>query len=421
MDKNLTICIIGMGYVGLPLAIEFGKFFNVIGYDIDKEKIKKLKLGIDDTKEVSSKQFRLSKFLKFSHEDISLAEAKHFIITVPTPVKKNNIPDLKYLKSASRVVGKYIKKGSCIVYESTVYPGATEEVCLPILENNTSLRYNRDFFLGYSPERINPGDTKYKLTNITKIISASSPKALITINKLYSTIIKAGTYKTSSIKVAEAAKVIENTQRDLNIALMNELSIIFNKIGIETKEVLQAASTKWNFANYSPGLVGGHCIGVDPYYLTYIAKKYNYDPKIILSGRKLNNSMSSYIVQALISEQRKKKISPSKSRVLVLGLTFKEDCPDTRNSKVLNLIQDLKSKVAYIDAYDPWIEENIIEGATILKRINFQKKYESIIIAVGHKAFIKMGIKKIKSLLTENSVLFDVKGIFSKKDSDLRL
>jgi len=421
MSQKSTIAIIGMGYVGLPLAIEFGKNFNVIGFDIDQKKIDRLNSGVDKTNEVSKQEFKSSKYIHFSSNEDSLTEALHFIITVPTPVTRNNIPDLNFLRSASKLVAKYIKRGSCIVYESTVYPGATEEFCLPILKANTNLIFNRDFFIGYSPERINPGDTKHKLTNITKIVSASNEKSLKIVSELYSSIIKAGIYKTSSIQVAEAAKVIENTQRDLNIALMNELSIIFNKIGIDTREVLSAASTKWNFANYTPGLVGGHCIGVDPYYLTFKAKQYNYDPKIILSGRQLNNSMSKYIGQSLIKKLRDKKIRVKNSKVLILGLTFKENCPDIRNSKVFDLVSFLKNKVGSLHLYDPWAPKTNIDGTKVLKSINYRTKYDAIIIAVNHSKFKNIGINRIKSLQKGNSVLFDVKGMFHKKHSDLRL
>jgi len=421
MSQKSTIAIIGMGYVGLPLAIEFGKNFNVIGFDIDQKKIDRLNSGVDKTNEVSKQEFKSSKYIHFSSNEDSLTEALHFIITVPTPVTRNNIPDLNFLRSASKLVVKYIKRGSCIVYESTVYPGATEEFCLPILKANTNLIFNRDFFIGYSPERINPGDTKHKLTNITKIVSASNEKSLKIVSELYSSIIKAGIYKTSSIQVAEAAKVIENTQRDLNIALMNELSIIFNKIGIDTREVLSAASTKWNFANYTPGLVGGHCIGVDPYYLTFKAKQYNYDPKIILSGRQLNNSMSKYIGQSLIKKLRDKKIRVKNSKVLILGLTFKENCPDIRNSKVFDLVSFLKNKVGSLHLYDPWAPKTNIDGTKVLKSINYRTKYDAIIIAVNHSKFKNIGINRIKSLQKGNSVLFDVKGMFHKKHSDLRL
>lgn len=421
MSQKSTIAIIGMGYVGLPLAIEFGKNFNVIGFDIDQKKIDRLNSGVDKTNEVSKQEFKSSKYIHFSSNEDSLTEALHFIITVPTPVTRNNIPDLNFLRSASKLVAKYIKRGSCIVYESTVYPGATEEFCLPILKANTNLIFNRDFFIGYSPERINPGDTKHKLTNITKIVSASNEKSLKIVSELYSSIIKAGIYKTSSIQVAEAAKVIENTQRDLNIALMNELSIIFNKIGIDTREVLSAASTKWNFANYTPGLVGGHCIGVDPYYLTFKAKQYNYDPKIILSGRQLNNSMSKYIGQSLLKKLRDKKIRVKNSKVLILGLTFKENCPDIRNSKVFDLVSFLKNKVGSLHLYDPWAPKTKIDGTKVLKSINYRTKYDAIIIAVNHSKFKNIGINRIKSLQKGNSVLFDVKGMFHKKHSDLRL
>lgn len=421
MIQKPTIGIIGMGYVGLPLAIEFGKYFRVIGFDIDQEKIDELKLGVDKTNEVRKKDFKLSKYINFSSDQSSLDEAKHFIITVPTPVTRSNVPDLKFIKSASSIVANYIKKGSCIIYESTVYPGATEEICLPILQANSNLIFNKDFFIGYSPERINPGDTKHKLTNITKIVSASNKKSLNIISKLYSKIIKAGIYETSSIRVAEAAKVIENTQRDLNIALMNELSIIFNKIGIDTKDVLNAAATKWNFANYYPGLVGGHCIGIDPYYLTFKAKQHNYNPKIILSGRQLNNSMSRYIGQVLLKKFNEMKITTKNTKVLILGLTFKENCPDTRNSKVFDLISFLKNKVGNIHVHDPWVSTNKIDGAKVLPSINFNNKYDAIIIAVNHSKFRSIGINKIKSMQKENSVLFDVKGMFHKKHSDLRL
>lgn len=419
--SDLKICVIGLGYVGLPLAVEFGKKFPTIGFDINSARLDQLNLGIDNTLEVSSEDIKQSKNLEFTSCIEDIHESDIYIVTVPTPIDSNNNPDLKPLFSACNLVGKVISKGNIVIFESTVYPGATEEDCIPIIEKESSLKFNNDFYAGYSPERINPGDKKHTLVNILKVTSGSTYEIAETVDLLYKSIIKAGTYMASSIKVAEAAKVIENTQRDVNIGLVNELSIIFNTLGIDTEEVLKAAGTKWNFLNFRPGLVGGHCIGVDPYYLTYKSQSEGYKPEMILAGRRINDSMSSLVAERLINEFKKRDINTGLN-VLILGATFKENCPDLRNSKVIDLANELIKNNINVDFYDPWINVEDAEKRNInlIKEIP-EENYHGIILAVAHDLFLKMGIDKIKSYGNKNSVLFDLKYMFNSTETDMRL
>lgn len=418
------IAIIGLGYVGLPLAVEFGKIRPVIGYDIDVSRVKDLGLGRDATLELSSEELNQAKNLTFTANPEDLRMCTIFIVTVPTPVDEANRPDLMPLVKASELVGKYMPSGALVIYESTVYPGATEEVCVPVLERSSKKTYNKDFFCGYSPERINPGDKERRLPNIKKITSGSTPDIAKIVNDLYGQIIIAGTHIASSIAVAEAAKVIENTQRDLNIALMNELSLIFQKIGIDTTEVLEAAGTKWNFLPFRPGLVGGHCIGVDPYYLTHKAQELGYHPEVILAGRRINDGMASNVADRVIKLMLGKNIPVLGSRILVLGLAFKENCPDLRNTKIANLIDSLKEYNAHVDVYDPWI--NLIEakyeyGIDCLNEMPVAGQYSAVILAVGHRQFIALGESGIKALGSSDAVIFDVKSILPISASDGRL
>ena len=412
------ITIIGLGYVGLPLAIEFGKKFNVLGYDILKSRVDNLKKGIDTNGEFKKTEI-LKKKLNFTNLESDLIYSDFYIITVPTPLKNNNKPDLRPLKNASRIVGKKIKKGDIIIYESTVYPGCTEEDCVPILEKKSGLKYNIDFFCGYSPERINPGDKKRKLPNIKKVVSGSNLKTAKIINDLYTKIIRAGTYLAPSIKVAEASKIIENVQRDVNISLMNEFALIFEKLNIDSKEVLDAASTKWNFLNFKPGLVGGHCIGVDPYYLAYKAEKNGYKPKVLLNGRKVNNSIGKNIFRSVQKKCNNCNIKLEQSKILILGITFKENCSDIRNSRVSNLYNHFKKINNNIDVFDPYADKDEVFRHFRIKLIEkISKKYDVIILAVAHKKFLKIDFKNI---LNKNYVLYDVKSILPKKLTTLRL
>lgn len=420
--NKIKLAVIGLGYVGLPVAIEFGKKRKVTAYDYNIKRISQLKNFVDITNEVSKKELKAIKNkVYFTNHPSDLSSCNFFIITVPTPVKKNNFPDFSFLISASETIGQFLKKGDIVVYESTVYPGATEEICLPILEKKSQLKLNKDFFLGYSPERINPGDKKHKLSNVIKIVSASNKKSLKIINDLYLEVVKAGVFKASSIKVAEASKVIENTQRDLNIALVNELSQIFNKLNIDTEEVLKGASTKWNFMKFIPGLVGGHCIGVDPHYLTFKSKKVGYNPKIILAGRNLNDNMPNFVSTKLIDFLKERKKFFKQSKILIMGLTFKENCPDIRNSKIFNLVNILSKKFKMIDCYDPWVQD--IKKNNQFKKVNFLKKnyYDVVILCVRHSQFINMGIKKIRTLCKKEGIIYDLKYLFSKNFTDLRL
>jgi UDP-N-acetyl-D-galactosamine dehydrogenase len=421
--SDLKLAIIGLGYVGLPLALEFSKIKPVIGFDNNKKRIFQLNSGIDKNFEYDKNLLKKYKKLKFTNKKQDLTLANCFIVTVPTPVDKFKRPNLKPLLNASELIGKILKKGDLIIYESTVYPGCIEEDCVPTLEKFSKLKFNKDFFCGYSPERINPGDKKHTISSIKKVVAGSTPEITNLVNNLYKKIISAGTFKAPSIKVAEAAKIIENTQRDLNIALINELSIIFDKMNIDTEEVLKAAKTKWNFLPFMPGLVGGHCIGVDPYYLTHQSKKIGYNPKIILSGREINDNMGSYVVSKLIKKMKEKNISIKNSKILVMGLTFKENCADVRNSGVENVIKNLKKLNCEIDLYDPWADRREIKNIYDIYPVKKLKEnsYQGIIIAVRHRNFKDMGIKAIKRLCKTNHVIYDLKYLFLKNQVDLRL
>ena len=415
MQSN-KMAIIGLGYVGLPLALAFGEKFNTIGFDINKNRIKEL-LNKNDSNLLSKKNsFYKSKKLKFSSNEKDLRNANVFIITVPTPVKKNKKPDLSYLLSASRIVANNLKKNDLVIYESTVYPGLTEEECVPVLEKYSDLEFNKDFFVGYSPERVSPGDSK-DLTNISKVVSGSNLKITNDVYNLYKKIIKAKVYKATSIKVAEASKVIENAQRDINISFMNEISLICSRLGINTSEVLEAANTKWNFLNFKPGLVGGHCISVDPYYLTYKAKKLKYSPKVILSGRNINDKMGYYVASILLKKLKKNNLKFSQCKVGILGVTFKENCNDLRGSKVLDIIKTLQKAKIKLQVYDPIVSiKDFNKSYPSLKIKKIHKKLDALIIAVSHKEFLKLNYTKIKNMLkNENSIIMDVKSIFNDK------
>ena len=412
------ITIIGLGYVGLPLAIEFGKKFDIIGFDISKSRIYELKKGIDSNGEFKKNEI-LKKKINFTYSENDLRDSEFYIITVPTPLKKSKKPDLGPLKNASQIVGKKIKKGDIVIYESTVYPGCTEEECVPILEKNSGLVYNVDFFCGYSPERINPGDKKRKLSNIKKVVSGSNSKVSNIVNDLYSKIITAGTYVAPSIKIAEASKIIENVQRDVNISLMNEFALIFEKLNLDTKEVLDAASTKWNFLNFKPGLVGGHCIGIDPYYLAYKSEKSGYKPKVLLSGRKVNNNISKNIFKSIQKKCTNSEIDLKKCRILIMGITFKENCSDIRNSRVVNLYNHFKKLNNNIDVYDPYANKDEVYNFSKIKLIDkIDKKYDVVILAVSHNQFLNINYKNI---LNKNYVLYDVKSVLPKNLITLRL
>ena len=421
--KDLKLAIIGLGYVGLPLALEFSKIKSVIGFDISHKRVKELKSGIDKNLEFNKRELIKSKKLYFTDRIERLKSANCFIITVPTPIDKLKKPDLKPLLKASKIVSKIIKKGDLIIYESTVYPGCIEEVCVPVLEKYSNLNFNKDFFCGYSPERINPGDKQHTISKIKKVTSGSKREIADLVDLLYKKIITAGTHKAPSIKVAEAAKVIENTQRDLNIALINELSILFNKLNIDTKAVLDAASTKWNFVNFKPGLVGGHCIGVDPYYLTYKAKKIGYKTKIILAGRELNDKMGSHVASQLISAMKNKNIKIKKAKILIMGLTFKENCTDIRNSGVKNLFDTLRNFNCNLDIYDPWANRQDVKKIFNLYPIKALGKstYDGIVIAVAHDIFKNLEKKIINRISKKNSVIYDLKNLFKSDKIDLKL
>ena len=423
MENTPRICVIGQGYVGLPLAVEFGKHYPTIGFDIKQDRINELKRGVDSTLECSSEELAEGVHLSFSSNLSEIKQSNVYIITVPTPIDKYKTPDLTPLIKASEMLGKIVKKGDYVIYESTVYPGATEEDCIPLIEKESGLKLNEDFYAGYSPERINPGDKEHRVTNILKVTSGSTPEAATYIDNLYKSIITAGTHKASSIRVAEAAKVIENTQRDVNIALVNELSLIFDKMGIDTLEVLEAAGTKWNFLPFRPGLVGGHCIGVDPYYLTHKAQSIGYHPEMILSGRRINDNMSRHIAEKVLRLMTQKKIQVVDSNILVMGLTFKENCPDIRNTKVTDVIADLDSFHANIDIYDPWADASEVEHEYGLTLTETPKagQYDAVIITVGHSEIKAMGIEAIRKLCKTNHVIFDVKYLFDKNDVDDRL
>ena len=421
--KNKKIGVIGLGYVGLPLALEFSKKFPVIGFDINVQRILDLQEGKDFTNEVEIAQLNKVQNIKFSSAIEHLHDCNVFIVTVPTPINKNNTPNLGPLISASKTVGGILKKGDVVIYESTVYPGATEEDCLPILEHESGLKLNNDFHIGYSPERINPGDKTHRLPNIMKVTSGSDSKSATFIDNLYNTIITAGTHKASSIKVAEAAKVIENTQRDLNIALINELAIIFNLMDIDTESVLKAAETKWNFLPFRPGLVGGHCIGVDPYYLTHKSESLGYNPEIILAGRRLNDSMSAFVASQLVKFLAQRGIKINSAKILIMGLSFKEDCPDIRNTKVIDIAHELKEYNCEVSIHDPWVDKMEAQKEFSIDLIDSPRmdEYDGIIIAVSHAQFKKMGIKKIRSFGKSEHVIYDLKYLFSSNLVDKRL
>jgi len=420
---NFKIAVIGLGYVGLPLAVEFGKNREIIGFDININRINDLQQGTDATLEISSAELAEAANLKFSASIEEIKDCNCYIVTVPTPIDEQNKPDLTPLITASEMIGKVLNPGDIVIYESTVYPGATEEDCVPILEKYSGLIFNQDFFCGYSPERINPGDKMHRINNIKKVTSGSTPEIADQIDQLYNEIITAGTYKAESIKIAEAAKVIENTQRDINIALINELSVIFQKMDIDTESVLKAAGTKWNFLPFKPGLVGGHCIGVDPYYLTYKAEKVGYKPEVILAGRKLNDSMGSYVAEQLLNALNKRNIHCS--NVLIMGLSFKENCPDLRNTKVTDIVFHLNSLSLdiNIDIYDPWVDSEEAQSQYDINVISSLKphKYDGLIIAVAHDEFRNSDPNDIKKLIKGNGVIYDLKSILPKQFSDLRL
>ncbi len=417
------IAIIGLGYVGLPLAVEFGKKFNCLGFDINSGRVNELKSGKDSTLEVEPELLAEADKLSFSDQTDDLKDCNVFIVTVPTPIDANRQPDLSPLENASIMLGKVVKQNDVIIYESTVYPGASEEVCVPLIEAESGLTYNSDFFLGYSPERINPGDKKHRVTNIKKVTSGSTPEVADFVDEIYRSVITAGTHKASSIRVAEASKVIENTQRDLNIALINELALIFNKLGIDTLEVLEAAGTKWNFLPFRPGLVGGHCISVDPYYLTQKAESIGYHPDIILAGRRINDGMGGYVSGQVIRLMTQQRIHVVDSKILILGLSFKENCPDLRNTRVIDIINELKRHNAKVDVFDPWVDPAEAQHEYEIDVINEPKdgEYDAIIITVGHQQFVDMGADTIRKLGKPNSVIYDVKYILPKESVDGRL
>lgn len=422
--NNKTIAVIGLGYVGLPLAVEFGKRRTTLGFDINPSRVAELKSGQDHTLECSTKELKAAAHLRYSCEASDLKQAQVFIVTVPTPVDQANRPDMTPLVRASETVGKSLKRGDVVIYESTVYPGATEEVCVPELEKHSGMKFNTDFYCGYSPERINPGDKEHRLPLITKITSGSTTETAEAVDALYAQIITAGTHKASSIRVAEAAKVIENTQRDVNIALMNELSLIFHRLGIDTLEVLQAAGTKWNFLPFRPGLVGGHCIGVDPYYLTHKAQEAGYHPEVILAGRRINDNMPKHVADETVKLMLRKGFPVLGSKVLVLGLTFKENCPDVRNTKVVDIVRTLHAYNTQVDVYDPWISFEEAEheyGLKCLRDVPEQGKYAAIIVAVGHRQFMELGEAGIKAFGQHGAVIFDVKSILPAGRADGRL
>jgi UDP-N-acetyl-D-galactosamine dehydrogenase len=421
--SNIKLAVVGLGYVGLPLAVEFGKIRSVLGFDINPNRIAQLKSGLDLTLETEPQELSAAKNLSFSTNSDDLKNCNCFIVTVPTPIDQQKRPDLGPLIKASETVGKLLKKGDIVIYESTVYPGCTEEDCVPVLEKFSGLKFNLDFFCGYSPERINPGDKAHRLPNIQKVTSGSTHKVAELVDQLYRQIITAGTHKASSIKVAEAAKVIENTQRDVNIALINELALIFNKMGIDTEAVLQAAGSKWNFLPFRPGLVGGHCIGVDPYYLTHKAESIGYHPEIILAGRRLNDSMGAYVVTQLVKAMLRRRLQVVGARVLIMGLTFKENCPDLRNTRVVDIIEELKEYKVQTDVFDPWADSSQAQeeyGLTIVQN-PAPDSYDAIILAVAHYQFKNMGVQAIRALGKAEHVLYDLKYLLPVGSSDLRL
>jgi UDP-N-acetyl-D-glucosamine/UDP-N-acetyl-D-galactosamine dehydrogenase len=418
-----TIAVIGLGYVGLPLAVEFGKSRPVIGFDIDTGRIDALRVGYDATLEVSEDEFVAADQLTFTSERADLVAASIYIVTVPTPIDAHKRPDLTPLLKASEMLGGVLKRGDIVIYESTVYPGATEEDCVPVLERVSGLSFNVDFYVGYSPERINPGDKQHRLPNILKVTSGSTPKIADEVDQLYASIITAGTYKAENIRVAEAAKVIENTQRDLNIALVNELAIIFNKMGIDTEAVLSAAGTKWNFLPFRPGLVGGHCIGVDPYYLTHKAEAMGYQPQVIIAGRRINDGMGAYVANQLIKAMLKRRVHVNGARVLILGLTFKENCPDLRNTRVVDVVTELQDYGVHVDVHDPWVNaaEAQKEFGLALITIPEPDAYDGVILSVAHDSYRQAGAAALRGYGRPVHVFCDLKSVFARDESDLRL
>jgi UDP-N-acetyl-D-glucosamine/UDP-N-acetyl-D-galactosamine dehydrogenase len=421
--RNCRIAVVGLGYVGLPLAIEFGKHFDTIGFDVNPARVRELRAGRDRTLEASAAELKAARRLSFTTDLKQLRACRVFIVTVPTPIDNYKRPDLGPLVRASESVAAVLRKGAIVIYESTVYPGCTEEVCVPILERVSGLKFNRDFFAGYSPERINPGDKEHRLTTIRKVTSGSTPAVADFVDELYGTIVTAGTHKASSIRVAEAAKVIENTQRDVNIALINELALIFNRLQIDTEEVLNAAGSKWNFLPFRPGLVGGHCIGVDPYYLTHKAQEIGYHPEMILAGRRLNDNMALHVAAQITQLMAAKRIHVRGARVLVLGITFKENCPDIRNSKVVDVVRELQKQGARVDVYDPWASGHDLFHEYGLRPIRTLKPrhYDAVVIAVAHRQFRELGAQRVRRLGRRRHVLYDIKHVFPAEAADGRL
>ncbi|MBF8292852.1 MAG: UDP-N-acetyl-D-galactosamine dehydrogenase [Steroidobacteraceae bacterium] len=421
--RRCRIGVVGLGYVGLPLAVEFGKHYETVGFDINADRIKELSRGQDRTREVDRAELKSARQLKFSADIKDLRRCHVYVVTVPTPIDDYKRPDLTPLERASETVGKVLKRGDTVIYESTVYPGCTEEICVPILERESGLKFNVDFYAGYSPERINPGDKKHRLTTIRKVTSGSTPAVAEFVDKIYASIVTAGTHRASSIRVAEAAKVIENTQRDVNIALINELAVIFNRLGLDTEEVLQAAGSKWNFLPFRPGLVGGHCIGVDPYYLTHKAQEIGYNPEMILAGRRINDNMGIYVAGEVVRLMTSKRIHVKNARVLVMGLAFKEDCPDLRNSKVVDLIRELEKYGATVDVWDPWVSPRDAHAEYGIRPLRTPAKgrYDAIVVAVGHREFRAMKAATLRRLARRNHVLYDIKYVFERHETDGRL
>jgi len=421
--RNLRIGVVGLGYVGLPLAVEFGKRFNTVGFDVKTARVDELRSGRDSTLETDEQELAEATKLTYTTRLEDLKPCRVFIVTVPTPIDDYKRPDLTPLEKSSESVGKVLKKGDVVVYESTVYPGCTEEVCVPILERVSGLKFNKDFYCGYSPERINPGDKQHRLTTIRKVTSGSTPEVAEFVDALYRSIVTVGTHKASSIKVAEAAKVIENTQRDVNIALINELALIFNRLGIDTEEVLLAAGSKWNFLPFRPGLVGGHCIGVDPYYLTHKAQAIGYHPEMILAGRRINDNMGNYVAQQIALLMIQRKIPVKDSRILVMGLTFKENCPDVRNTRIVDVVKELEKYGARVDVTDPWADPDEAEHEYGLRPVQKVKpgSYDAVVVGVAHDEFRRMGIDKVRKLGRKNHVLYDIKYVFRADEVDGRL
>ncbi len=423
IGENPKLAIIGLGYVGLPLAVEFSKQYKTTGFDISKDRIGELREGVDRTLEVDSQELKSASDLSFTADINALEDSDVFIVTVPTPINDHKQPDLTPLIKASQAIGSVMKKGCTVIYESTVYPGATEEVCVPLLEAGSGLVFNKDFYAGYSPERINPGDKKHRLSTITKVTSGSTEEVAKEIDALYGSIITAGTHLASSIRVAEAAKVIENTQRDLNIALINELAIIFQRLDIDTVEVLEAAGTKWNFLNFRPGLVGGHCISVDPYYLTHKAQEIGYHPRVILSGRQINDGMGAYVADQVIKMMVRRKRHVVGSNILIMGLAFKENCPDLRNTRVIDIVNEFKKYDANVDVHDPWVDAEEAQheyGITLIDELK-HNHYDAIILAVGHEQFLELGTDQIRKFGKEDNVLYDIKSLLPRLSVDQRL